>query len=136
MKQLVMIIFALLCMSTTTMADENRETIKCCHETHATASKTMPDYSIVCDGNHEYGTKKCTNCNGRGNVVCNRCSGSGRVTCAGCSGKGYTQNVGTGQRRCSSCQGKGTQRCGTCSGKGTKTCGSCRGSGQIYVKDN
>ena len=128
MKQFF-IIFALLCISTTAMANENRESVKCSHETHVTASDVAP----------LQGTRKCSSCNGKGQVNCSRCNGDGRVKCAGCDGRGYNTVISSSssdnKRKCSICNGSGTTKCGSCYGKGTKNCNTCKGSGQIQVKD-
>lgn len=60
-------------------------------------------------------TKRCTDCNGKGEVPCKDCGTKGEIKCEKCSGRGEVQ-------------------CKACSGKGDITCSVCYGDKERYGK--
>ena len=127
-------LIAMLCFSTSARAEESKEEVNTCCNSHDIHAKANPDHSKICIHNHETATKKCSNCSGKGKITCDNCGGSGKVACAGCKGNGYIQ-VGKEKRKCVICNGSATAQCKPCWGKGSKRCNKCDGAGQITIPD-
>lgn len=49
---------------------------------------------------------------------CSRCDGSGEVICSNCGGKGYVLASNDEMDECSACDGLGTLECPACNGMG------------------
>lgn len=86
------------------------------------------------------GNRRCTKCNGRGDVDCHVCHGNGQ--CKDCRGHGRTRCTECGgSGSCRKCGGTGLVKCGNCNGRGRQEissgyveCKVCRGTGCIPCK--
>lgn len=83
-----------------------------------------------CHGTGVMGTKDCSRCNGKREIVttCNYCNGSGKVR----DSYGDLQN-------CPTCNGWGKEivTCPSCGGSGEEpwVCNVCNGTGQVYIEE-
>lgn len=94
------------------------------------------------------GAGACPTCDGTGRIPCNSCSG-GRLRCTNCNGRGQVVakhlkayvpdrppseggglKFGRRVETCLQCSGQGTIKCYWCRGYGSRTCFGCGGTGR------
>ncbi|OAY43653.1 protein SSUH2 homolog isoform X1 [Manihot esculenta] len=86
--------------------------------------------------------EKCTDCEGRGNIICRTCNANQEpgfykenqmLQCPACYGRGLIAHRDGSDTICTNCSGKGKIPCATCGSRGLIKCQKCHGSGSLLT---